>query len=59
VKEKDRAWKDARKGDDPQSFAAFYRLVFGLSIPPHAYKWIEALYNARGRDRRNYCERKR
>jgi hypothetical protein len=39
------------KGDDPTSFAAFYRLVFGLSIPPHAYKWIEALYNARGRDR--------
>ncbi|GAH13967.1 unnamed protein product, partial [marine sediment metagenome] len=39
------------KGDDPESFAAFYRILFGFTIPPHAYKWIEALYNARERER--------
>ncbi len=38
----------ARLGNDPESFAAFYQLLWGRPLPPHAKEeWLPILYQAR------------
>lgn len=41
----------ARAGDTPDAFAAFYELVFGLPLPPHARAWVDFTYAAREREK--------
>lgn len=39
----------ARSGDHIAAFDAYYELVHGRVMPPHARKWIEGIYAARDR----------
>lgn len=43
--------KIAREKDDPEGFSAFYEIVTGNKLPEHCYRWIEAIYRAKERDR--------
>ncbi len=37
-------------GDSPTSFAAFYRYMTGGTLPNHARKWIDAIYEGKALD---------
>jgi len=43
----------ARAEDTPESFAAFYELIFGNQIPVHLNCFIQDIYNAKQHDRAN------
>lgn len=41
----------AKQNDDPDAFSKFYYLVHGVDLPEHAREWVEAVYEARGKDK--------
>ena len=36
--------------DSPRSFAAYYRYMTGVTLPAHARKWIDTIYEGKSRD---------
>lgn len=46
----------AQGRDDPDGYAAFYRLVFGRGLPEHAYEWIDQIYQDHAADRGTVIE---
>ena len=39
-----------KKTDSPRSFAAYYRYMTGTTLPNHARKWIDTIYEGKSRD---------
>lgn len=39
------------KNDTPEGFAAFYELIMGLQLPPHAREWADTIYAAHEQDK--------
>ena len=39
-----------QESDSPRSFAAYYRYMTGVTLPRHARKWIDTIYEGKSRD---------